>query len=162
MTPEQLAEAAATLVARQAAIDSREAEFTERETQLAAAEQAHATQALGRRLDELIHAGKVLPGDRERLLNFMSALDQQQTVSFGEGEGATTQPARDCLFDYLAAQPPRVEYGEHSRGEPPTDTDDPGALANAAIAYQEAQARAGLDLSITQAVADVVAGKHTA
>ena len=104
-----------------------------------------------------------LLGDRERLLSFMSALDQQQTVSFGEGEGATSQSARDCLFDYLAAQPPRVDYGEHSRGEPPAaGTDDPGALANAAIAYQEAQARAGLDLSITQAVADVVAGKHAA
>ena len=74
-----------------------------------------------------------------------------------------TRSARDCLFEYLAAQPPRVDFGEHSRGEPErVDAQDTGALANAAIAYREARARAGIDISITQAVADVMAGKQPA
>ena len=163
MTPEQLAQAEAELAARQADVERKEAAFAERETRLAAVDQAQAALALGRRLDELIQAGRVLPADRERLLSFMAALDQEQTVSFGEGEGAATRSARDCLFEYLAAQPPRVDFGERSRGEPErVDAQDTGALANAAIAYREARARAGIDISITQAVADVMAGKQPA
>jgi hypothetical protein len=107
--------ALAELAAREAAIDARESSFTERETSIAATEQAHARQALGASVDKLVAEGRVLPAQKDKLVNFMASIDTEHVFEFSEGQETQTEPARDYLLGLLASQPKRVDFGEHAK-----------------------------------------------
>ena len=54
----------------------------------------------------------------------LDALQSQDTLNFGEGKDA--QPLHQVFKDRLTAMPPRVEFGEHAKGEDAADGEDDG------------------------------------
>jgi hypothetical protein len=152
--------AIAEMKAREAAADAKETAFSERETTIAATEQAQAKQAIAVDVEKLIAEGKVLPAEKGKLVNFMASIDAEHVFEFAEGGQTHSEPARDYLLGLLTSQPKRVDFNEHTKDEEDDqEPDDAKTLANKALSYKEAQAKAGREMTITQAVADVMAGK---
>lgn len=60
-------------------------------------------------LEKLVEAGRVLPVFKDELVAFAASLDDSETVSFSDGEAATTR--RDWFMSYLARQPKVVSFG---------------------------------------------------
>ncbi len=109
-------------------------------------------------LADLERQGRLLPANRPLAAGLLARLDGGEAVSFAEGRAAETP--RDALRALLAAQPRAVEFAElaGSDGGRPLG-DDPHALATAAVAFQEAEAKAGRQVTTAQAVAHVRANQ---
>ena len=166
MTPEQIAEKDAALAAANARIAELEgaaakvAEFSEREAALAEREAAIARKAIEVEVDDLVKAGKVLPGEKTALVAFMAALPEgEATIEFGEAADKTPakHSPRDFIRTMLTARPKLVEYGERS-GE--SRTGDPEALSDNDVAEKarlkvKAAKAEGKTLSFTEAVGQV-------
>ena len=152
MTPEQIAAAQAELAARQTDIDAREAAFSERETRIAATERAIALADITSQVDALIATGKVLPSEKARLISFMAARDGDRAVEFSEDGQPRSQSAKAVLLGILEALPRRVDFSERAPGATAANDDAPRQLAARATAYREAQAKAGIAVSFTEAV----------
>ncbi|MCC6195710.1 MAG: peptidase [Burkholderiales bacterium] len=106
--------------------------------------------------DNLVREGRLLPTALAGALAFAVTLPtDQDSVVFGEGDGATKQSPYAWFRDFLAAQPKLVEFGEHAaaRRQPtaPTAADFAGPagvaidsegldLHQRALAYQRANA----------------------
>lgn len=156
MTPEQIAELearAATAEAALATLQAQQADFAERERKLARAETE-------RRVDALVQAGKVLPAERDGLVEYLEAVPAETIVEFGEGDSATKAPARDYLLDMLGKRAALVEFGEHGA---PDGNPKPGALsaeqlAAKAVEFQESESKAGRTVSTSDAVQAVLTG----
>lgn len=142
----------------QDALNARVTQFEEREhafntTQTAAA-LAAALATSGTFVDGLVREGKVLPAQRDGLVAFMAALPASGIVEFGEGDKKVKKPSAEWLQSYLTAQPKVVDFQERGGGELPKDmTAD--VIANKAIEFQEAERKAGREVSITKAVTHV-------
>ncbi|MFW5920369.1 MAG: peptidase [Polyangiales bacterium] len=114
VTKEELERREQEIAAREQQIKDREAQFAEREQQVSQA-QADARRArLRASVDAAVQEGRVLPADAEPLVEFMAAVDSDQTVSFGEGDAQTQKPAVEWFSDFLHRLPRRVEFGEHA------------------------------------------------
>ncbi len=166
MTPEQIAAREAELRAQaeaqtraQAELDARAAQFAERESRIAADEAKRARSEIAEFVGGLVKAGKVLPLHQEGLVAFMAAVRPDQVVEFGEGDGKVSKPGAAWLRDYLQAQPKLVDFRERAGGEgaEQLDTGDANAIAKAALEFQEAEKKAGREISIVQAVQYVTA-----
>lgn len=139
----------------------RQAEnFSEREKKLARAE-------IERSVDALIDEGKVLPAERENEINYLESLDNQnqEAVEFSEGEGDAKQTKkmsqRAAYLDRLAKRPAVVDFNERSgEGNGAEDELDYAEVAEQARAYQDAERAAGRNITTSQAVKAVKAGKH--
>ena len=167
MTPEQIAEKDAALAAANARIAELEgaaakvAEFSEREASLAAREAAIARKAIEVEVDDLVKAGKVLPGEKTALVAFMAALPEgEATIEFGEAADKTPakHSPRDFMRAMLTARPKLVEYGERS-GESRTGVEadslsDQDVAEKARVKVKAAKAE-GKTLSFTEAVGQV-------
>lgn len=149
-----------TLEQENADLKKQAANFNEREKKLARAE-------IERSVDALIDEGKVLPAERENEINYLESLDNenQEAVEFSEGEGDKAQKKklsqRAAYLDRLAKRPPMVDFEERSR----ESGDDAGELdyaevAEQARAYQDSERAKGRNITTTQAVKAVKAGKH--
>lgn len=73
-------------------------------------------EAMERRVEDLIQAGRVLPVFKDEVLSFAAHIGSSDTVSFSDG---SEKPAREWFLDYLAKQPPVVNFGEFDLGPNP-------------------------------------------
>jgi hypothetical protein len=138
------------------------AEFSEKEKSIADREAALARKEIEGKVDGMITAGKVLPANKSQLVDFMSSLqDAEAVVEFGEGEKVEKFSQRAFFEKFLNDQPKVVEFEEKA---PREDGINPGDLSNEEVAkkaveFQEAEAKAGRQISATEAVTAVRAGK---
>lgn len=161
MTPEQIAAMQAENE-RLKAQAQQAADFAEKQSDIAKREAALARKEIGIEVDALITAGKVLPAQKAGLVEFMASLqDAENTVEFGEGDQKKQVSPRQFLRDFLAAQPKLVDFGEHSRENGARSGDELTAeeYAEQATAYRTAMSAKGIEVSVTQAIAAVKAGK---
>lgn len=158
MTPEQIA----ALQAENAALKAKEVNFSESEKAIKQREAALAKREIGLQVDDLIKQGKVLPAQKVGLVEFMASLDGSTlTVEFGEGEQAKKLSPRQFMTDFLAKMPKLVDFAEHSKPDGKQDAGDLTAeeLAKKASVYHAKQKAAGHEISFSEAMSAVVAGK---
>ena len=133
----------------------RDIEFAEREKKIKADEAAARRTAIGAEIDELVKAGKVLPKDKPGLVAFMKPLPADTKIEFGEGDKKVNTPSIDWLRGFLKTLPKAVEFKERAAGDDlPAELTAP-QLAAKAIEFQEAERKAGREVSITAAVTHV-------
>ncbi|MBK1709808.1 MULTISPECIES: peptidase [Marichromatium] len=139
------AEREAALAARQAKLDAREKALAEQEA--SARRRAHVEFA-----ERLITEGRLLPKDRDGLIEFLAAQPAETAIEFGEGDSAFKGAALDWLTGFLSTLPQQVDFAERAapeQGSPsskgrfaaPAEAQvDPERLAlhGRALAYQEA------------------------
>ena len=156
MTPEEKAAAQAELETQKAALDTQAAEFAEREQALAKREQEAHRAACAEFTESLVEAGKVLPAQKDNLIEFMAGLEHVETVEFAEGDGTVAKTQLQFMQGYLDAQPKVVAFGEQSQNEGEgIDMNDAVAVARAAADFQESEKQAGRDITITAAVSHI-------
>lgn len=158
MTPEQIA----ALQAENAALKAKEVNFSESEKAIKQREVALAKREIGLQVDGLIKQGKVLPAQKVGLVEFMASLDGSTlTVEFGEGEQAKKLSPRQFMTDFLESMPKLVDFTEHSKPDGKQGAGDLTAeeLAKKASAYHAKQKAAGHEISFSEAMSAVVAGK---
>ncbi|SDH92221.1 hypothetical protein [Roseospirillum parvum] len=153
-TPTPSAPAAADTQDPAAALEARERDLKQREAQFAERERAARRADNAAFLDGLVADGRPLPCAKETLAAFMEAIDGA-SVDFGEGEGR--DPLTVFKEDVLGRLPKRVEFAELAA----PDGSEPAQaraedISRRAIAFQEEQRRAGLDITVTQAVGHIV------
>lgn len=168
MTPEQIAELQAkasqadALQAKLNELEGKQADFSEAEKRIAERERQILRTEIGGKVDALIAAGKVLPAQKDQMVDFAMSLDDGDTVvEFGEGEGKQTLSRRAFFLQHLDGLPKQVDFQERSRDDQtgkPTDLSD-REVASRAIAFQEDQKSKGIVISTAQAVDAVRAGK---
>lgn len=110
-------------------------------------------------LDELVEAGRLAPGHKNGLLDFMGSLEEGETLEFAEAGGGadgktkTKATQRAWFRGFLGKLPKVVDFGEAAPGGPgAVDLADPGKIAEAAIALQTAEKAKGIDISVADAV----------
>lgn len=158
-TQEQLAAQAAQLEAERAALAQREAAITTRER-----EQRRA--GLVSFADGLVQEGRLLPGERAGLVELMTSLPDTGAagteLAFAEADGTAVKKAPlQVLQGFLQGLPPRVDFTERAgnRGKATTggvDVEDGAAIAQAALAFQDEEAKAGRTVTLEAAVQHVV------
>lgn len=164
----ELKKQADDLAAREAAVATAEKALADRAAEFAAGQAKTEAATL---VDDLVKQGKVLPAQRDGLVEFAAMCHrlpaQDCSVSFsapGEG-GAQTEIKKspfEFLAEYLKAGKPVVPLGEAARTDASfaaPDTADPVALAGAAVAFQAAEGKAGRAITIEAAIDAVKAGK---
>lgn len=116
MTPEEIAK----LQRERDEAQARVAQFTERETAIAAAERMATVAAIDASLDAHVKAGRLLPAHRKAVANFMADLadgtgTDVATIEFGEaaeGKPAPKLSPRAFMAAFLAGLPKAVDYAE--------------------------------------------------
>lgn len=157
-TQEQLDAAAAK--ARKEAEDKAATDF--------AASQAELTKLRGERQAERIGAqitgwkaqGLVTPAEEAGLAEFMGSLESGAggEFSFSASDKSEVKKTPAQFFaDFMAARKPLVKLGQQVAADdvPGVDSNDAGALADAARNYMKEQSDKGLTVSLLEAVAHV-------
>lgn len=154
-------------------VTQQNAEFAERETALANKQKElddrqaaiDATEAAARRTanvefaDSLVTAGKLLPKDKDRVVELLMAFPKDQSLSFAEGDATVEQGADEVLRNLLNAMPKQIDFSEKSGGDKaPIDFADSNAIAVAANEFQSAERAAGREVSTAQAVQHITKG----
>lgn len=140
-TADQLAAEAKQLEDDRTAFQAERTEFAEK------AARSDAEAFLKPHLDE----GRVLPAERDGLVEFMAGLGAEESVSFGEGGDKTPL---EFFKGFIASLPERVDFSERSKsdGESDIDATDSEALAEAGLAYQEEMRAKGVTIDIATAI----------
>lgn len=153
---------AAALTARAAELDAREASIKQREDAQASLVKSARTAAITQFAETIISEGRWLPADKARMVAFMEALPSEATVvEFAEGDPTkrTERSALEVFQEQARKAPKVVHFGEHAgaarTGDSTVDFADPQSIADAAVAYQAEQAKAGRDIGIDVAVAHI-------
>ena len=145
-----------TAAERQAALDARERALAEREAAMAAREAEARAAETAAFVEGLVREARIPRGLVPRILAFAAALPTDGEVSFAEGETQVRQTPAAAFRALLSALPPRVEFAEVARPDAAAfAADDPTAIADAARALIAEQARAGISLSMAEAVQHV-------
>ncbi|MCW5666486.1 MAG: hypothetical protein KIT35_21860 [Piscinibacter sp.] len=156
LTAEQLA-------AEKAELDKRAAAITAREQAEAARQAAERKAGIASFCEGLVKAGQLKPADRERVQGLLASLPDASVIEFGEGDKKTEQPALQVMKDWLSGLPKLLEFGEHgkAKGAAVADADelDPKEVSDRATAWKSKRAAAGVEISFTEAVDAVRAGK---
>lgn len=150
--------------ARLAALETENAALKAKEVAFAEAEKKRTTDARHAEhaafAEGLVAAGKLLPAHKDVTVAFMDHLaDPAQPVEFGEGDAK--KPLLDVFKAFLQAQPKQVEFAEitgGAGGADVLDVNDATAVAAKAVEFQEAEAKAGRTISVTDAVNHVTKG----
>lgn len=106
--------------ADQEALQKQQADFAEQKKKHAEAVTELRKDKAAARIDRLIEAGKVAPGHKACLVEFMAGLDQDgEVIEFAEGEdGKSKKLSAAAFFDaFLDALPKQIDFGERSRPE---------------------------------------------
>lgn len=157
MTPEEIAK----LQRERDEAQARVAQFTERETAIAAAERMATVAAIDASLDAHVKAGRLLPAHRKAVANFMADLadgtgTDVATIEFGEaaeGKPAPKLSPRAFMAAFLAGLPKAVDYNERGGNT----TANGGAMtpkqlaAKATAKRDEIQQKEGRTISFTEA-----------
>lgn len=134
---------------------TRERQLKEREDRVAAQERDHAAAAAkARRADavafaeSLIQDGRLLPAQKDSVVELQLALPTNAPLAFGEGDGRVEKPAVELFRELLGASNPQIDFTEKSERKVASETVDfasPAgttvdaaglALHSKAIAYQ--------------------------
>lgn len=101
-------------------------------------------------IDTIIAQGKLPPALRQMAIDMVSIADAVGMYTFAEGDAPATQKVEQ----FFSSLPKVIEFGEHVPGMSggQVDSEDPKALASAALEFQEAEKKAGRVISISQAV----------
>ena len=153
MTKEELAAEKKALEEREAKLKTDEANFSERETKLKADAEAARKAGVSAKVDALVASGKVLPAEKQKMVDFACSLDSEVCINFKEGDTDKSQPTTAFFFEFLEGLKPRVDTGEHSAdegGDKPKAT--PDKIGKRAIEFREEQKAKGVEISATQAV----------
>ncbi|MHB1333398.1 MAG: hypothetical protein ACYCY1_12440 [Sulfuriferula sp.] len=148
VTPEQ----AAALEAENAQMKTRLAGFEASEKQVKTTAIHTGNAAF---TEALVQDGKLLPVNKDVAIAILDHFaGQDAPVEFGEGDAK--QPMVDAFKAFLQAQPKVVVFGEYAVGEIKlVDMEDATAIHDKAVEFMEAEARAGREINIAQAVAHV-------
>ncbi|MBF0186018.1 MAG: hypothetical protein HQM06_16735, partial [Magnetococcales bacterium] len=116
--------------ADEAGLQQREGELRKKEEALRAKEAAFAEreqvlrrQGLTLQVDQLVKEGKVLPAQREEVVQFMMALPEE-VVQFQEGKSSTPG---EWFARFLGQLPAQVAFGEMADGQIPGFSEVPNA-----------------------------------
>lgn len=151
----ELEDREAAAKAEEKRLGEEKAALEKQSTDLAEREAKHRREEDEELLDELVEKGRLAPGHKPGLLDFMAGLDPAETVEFAEPDGKTKAKAtpRAWFRAFLEKSPKVVDFGEAAPGGPgEVDLADPGAIADAATALQSAEKAKGIDISIAAAV----------
>lgn len=149
----------AALEIENAALKAKQVEFAENENKRVAAARhtGHVAFAEG-----LVTAGKLLPANKDQTVALMDNLaSREDAIEFGEGDDKKSATALALYKGQLEAMPKLVEFGEAagSKGSADAlDVEDAAALAAKAVEFQEAEAKAGRVISVTDAVQHFITG----
>jgi hypothetical protein len=150
-------EGAAALATKEAAFDTKQSEFAE-------AQRVDTRKALGKYTEGLAKNGKIPAAKAPELADFMSHIPDSVELEFGEGDKKTKQPMNAWLREFLDGMP--VTKPDTGILSPEDNDDDKGLglgaaadLSTKAVAYQEKQRQAGIDINIVAAVQAVQDGK---
>lgn len=151
------AEQMAALQAENARLKVEADAMSVRETKIAKAELAQRQAANAAFCEQLVADAKLHPRLKGNAASFLDALPVDQSVEFAEDDGTkSAKPLSDAFRAFLTAQPKIVEFGESKLGKQRViDIDDPAAVAQKAVEFQESEARAGRQINTAQAVAYV-------
>ena len=112
-------------------------------------------------VDGLVEQGRIAPGARDGIVDFMATLDADDAVEFSQGKDTVNQTPRDWFRDLLGTTKPVIDFSEAT-----ADPDggavvtDPAAIARQAQEFQAERAAKGVEISMSEAVATV--SKRTA
>ncbi len=151
----------ASFAEQQAAIDAKNADLAAREQALLEKEQNNKRAEFAAFADELVKDGKLLPTHKTTVVEVFMSLGNEP-ISFAEGDTTVNSSPIDLIKKVLSERPAFMNFAEKSAAEDEenkVDTQDPKAIAEAAAAYQKAQADKGNSISISQAVAHVTKEK---
>lgn len=146
---------------QQAKIDAKTADLAAREQALLEKEQKNQRAEFAAFADGLVKDGKLLPAHKTTVVEVFMALGSEP-ISFAEGDATVNSSPVDLIKKVLSERPAFMNFAEKSAAEDEenkVDTQDPKAIAEAAAAYQKAQADKGNSISISQAVAHVTKEK---
>jgi hypothetical protein len=108
-------------------------------------------------VDGLVATGRLAPGHKPEVLDLMDNLDATQTVEFGEGAYRRTGTLLGHFKDWLGTLPKVIEFAELAGPDGGSIKGrDPAAIAQAAVTFQEEQAKAGKRVSAADAVRHVM------
>lgn len=156
----------AALAARQADLDSREAAIRTQEAAQAALVRQARTAGITAFAEGLVTQGRLLPAERGAIVALADALpDTIEVIEFADGDA--TKPVKrtplEVLQGFLKGLPPRVQFAELAKTETAAgatvDLADGTAIAAAAVEFQQAEEKAGRNVSIDAAVQHIV-NKH--
>lgn len=109
-------------------------------------------------IDALEADGKIAPGHKPALLDFMASLDDADAINFSavEGEAVSATP-RAWFREFLGGAKAVINFSEVAGGDTGKDSEavDPADLANRAAAYQFEQQKSGRTVTIADAVEHV-------
>ncbi|VUX47865.1 conserved hypothetical protein [Candidatus Defluviicoccus seviourii] len=149
----------AALRAERAAFDAECAAFSETVAAAAAQKRRDTAQSI---VEACVKAGQIVPKGRQQLVEFMTWLDDAETVSFGEDEADRKTPAA-WFASWLQSLPGTIRYGEVAGGAAAVAARagaaiDPVATANLARRKMAAETFGGA-LDPRDAVAAVLRGE---
>jgi hypothetical protein len=117
VTPENdMTEKTAELAERQAELDRQQQDLQTRQDEISAREAELAKREHADFAESLIRQGKLLPRDKDGLVEFMAALPKDATLEFGEGEARQKTTNADWFHRFLQGLPKQVEFGEVGGG----------------------------------------------
>lgn len=101
-------------------------------------------------VDTLISQGKLTPAMRQQAIDVIAICDAVGMWTFAEGEASATQRVES----FLSSLPKVIEFGETNPEvtNHQVDPENPKALAQAALEFQESEKKAGREISLSQAV----------
>jgi len=108
-----------------------------------------------------VAAGRLLPAQAEGLAEFRASIDDGATFEFAAADGSKTPKARVAQFDaLLASLPVQIKAGVQSGADTAAAaaSSDPTVLAAKANEYVAEQAKAGVTISIAEAVNHISRG----
>ncbi len=134
------------LVDDQAAFADQQASFAERESK------ANAETFIA----PLITSGKVLPAEKDKLVNFMAGLSDDDTVSFADGENEAAAGQLSVFKDLLKTLPKRVDFSEATgKDGDAVDFSDPLEISTALTKHVAEAARDGRTITVAQAAGEL-------
>ncbi|ENY6783321.1 peptidase [Providencia rettgeri] len=154
--PMEIPSNAPDITARTAELDAREQTLKLREQEMQQTQKAQRRHEITDFAERLVTAGKLLPVQKNRLVEIMVNLPEAP-MSFAEGDATVTDTPEALLRDLLQTRPAVLDFSEKSAqtGSAPLDFADPHALAEAAQSYVAEQARNGRTVSVSEAVTHI-------
>lgn len=105
---------AAAFAEREARLTAQAAELASREAALAAREAQAQRDLQVEFADQLVAAGKILPRERDAVVEVLLALPADAAVAFAEGDGQVSKPAIEVLRQLLSDRPQVLDTREKS------------------------------------------------
>jgi hypothetical protein len=156
LTPEQIT----AIQAENAQLKAGQEEVAKREAALAKHERQQQEHANTQFCEQLVKDGKLHPGQKDNAVSLLNgiasitgAAGAETRIDFSEGGKACQLPMADAMKALLSSQPKIVDFGEHGRDRTGgKDLEDPTVIAAKAAEFQEAELRAGRNITIAEAV----------